>query len=376
MPSSEVLHQPHAHEVIRRALARGRLPHACILHGPDGVGKEQFATGLAAWLLCTGRAPAAPKACGDCEDCRAVRARIHPDLHLVHRYLYREHPDPDVKKRKGLDIGVDVIRHFVIDPVGLTPTRGRAKVFIIREADRITDQAQNALLKTLEEPPGPTYLFLLAASTEKLLATTLSRCQVVRFDPLPVEFVEEKLAELQPDLPSAQRQWYARASDGSLGAALRDLEDDLFTVNLRLLAMLPGIEPPEAHHGKASAGGPDATKAWMEVAAGLADHHHKRDPDITDTEATRRGLAALLRLAANAYADVLRTANGQGRLVVNFTSARSLEGAAAHLQPEALARAVHRLAGAERQLDLNVNTQLCLDVLLNDLNDLTRKSAA
>jgi DNA polymerase-3 subunit delta' len=95
----------------------------------------------------------------------------------VHRYLIKEHPESDVRKRKGLEISVDVLRHFVIERTALTPIRGRAKVFVIREADSMTTQAQNALLKTLEEPPGPTFIILLVSALDGLLPTTLSRCQ-------------------------------------------------------------------------------------------------------------------------------------------------------------------------------------------------------
>ena len=154
-----------------------------------------------------------------------MQARTHPDLHVIFRQLNREHPDPVVRKRKALIISVDVVREFIVKRIALKPTRGRIKVFLVREADRMNEQAQNALLKTLEEPPGSALLVLLVDSIDRMLPTTLSRCQVVRFDALPVAFVQEKLSKLVPDLDSDRVAWYAQSSDGSLGSALERIEE-------------------------------------------------------------------------------------------------------------------------------------------------------
>ncbi len=418
MSLAEVRHQEHAQEVIRRSLRRGRLPHAFLFHGPDGVGKEMFACGLAELLLCSsggalqGRArkeadqndrtlnlarrdnadrhavssgPARksegrqnfnhdpdPEACGECDDCRGVRAGIHPDLHVIHRQLLREHPDPEIRKRKGLDLGIDVVRHFLIEPVYLTPIRGRAKVFLVREADCITAQAQNALLKTLEEPPGASFLILLASAADRLLPTTLSRCQVVRFDPLPSDFILEKLAEARPELEVEHHRWYAQQCEGSLGAALRDAEDALHEMNPRLPLWLPGfgefqrngVTRPSASQSV------DPVKAWTESAAALAEGQRRRDSEITETEAARRGIATLLRLAANWYGDVLRCSVGKMDAALNTAWREGLGLVAAGVAAESCARAIARLAQTERQLDLNANTQLCLEVLHADLRDL------
>jgi DNA polymerase-3 subunit delta' len=223
---ADVKHQATAQRMLQRAISSHRVPHAYVFHGPEGVGKEMLARGLARLLLCESpKRDAEPQAsasataqvnqehllildaCGVCSECKLVAAGTHPDLHLIYRQLNREHPEPEVRKRKGLEIGVDVLRHFVIDKVGMKPSRGRAKVFLIREADVITPQAQNALLKTLEEPPGTTYLILLVTGLDHLLPTTLSRCQVVQFDALPYQFVRERLRAMRPDLPAEQADW-------------------------------------------------------------------------------------------------------------------------------------------------------------------------
>jgi len=353
VPLSEVRHQGAALRRIQQALSRDRVPHAYLFHGPDGVGKETLARGLAQLLLCERPDEAELAAdqaaavglsrlrqgCGRCENCRLVAAETHPDFHLVYRQLHRDHPDPDVRKRKGLDLGVDVLRHFVIDKVGLTPLRGRAKVFVLRNADEMTVQAQNALLKTLEEPPGATFIVLLVSAVDRLLPTTLSRCQLVRFDGLPQNFIGEKLVKLRGGLSAERVEWCARCGEGSLGRALEYADDELFELHQRLAA---GLTRRGEQSDAATA------KAWTDEASALGERYRKRDPDITDAEATRRGLATVFHLAAAWYADRFRTE----------------ADAAGPVDAESAAAAINRLAEAERQLDLNANTQLIVETLL------------
>ena len=392
-----VQHQAYAQRLIQKAVRCQRVPHAYAFHGPDGVGKEMLASGLAELWLCSApvdRELTVEKAqavgvsplrtgCNRCEDCRAVAAGTHPDLHLVNRRLNRDHPDPAVRKRKALELGVDVVRHFIIERVGLTPVLGRAKVFIIPEADRMTVQAQNALLKTLEEPPGATYIILLVRAIDRLLPTTLSRCQVVRFDSLPMEFILNGLAELVSDLPAPQRAWYARHSDGSLGDALQAARDQLYEVNERLGAGFMEMCGRRAHLPNP----PALVKAWTDESKRLGVHYRKRDPDITETEATRRGFKSIFRLLATCYADLLRFGSGNEQEPtesppgVHADSPRP-EGrglsspAAIRLNAEQAAGAINRIAGAERQLDLNANPQMCVETLVNDLARIASASIA
>ncbi len=290
----------------------------------------------------------------------------HPDLHVIFRQLNREHPDADVRKRKALGISVDVVREFIVKRIALKPKRGRIKVFLVREADRMTVAAQNAFLKTLEEPPGSALLVLLVDSIDRMLPTTLSRCQVVRFDALPVAFVQEKLAELVPDLDSDRAAWYARSSDGSLGAALERVENDWYELNGQLLGDLP-----ELATGRSDA----ITKQWLDSAKALGAKYRKRDPEMTETEAVRRGLSAVLQLCALWYADVLREMQGESSLVVNKASQAQIRKSAESFTAERCADAVARIAQTERQLTLNANTQLCIETLASDLARISRGKA-
>ena len=137
----DVQHQTQAHETVQRALRSQRVPHAYIFHGPDGVGKELFATGFAQLLLCEANEerptaqttlasltlPTVRVACESCPNCTLVQARSHPDLHLIYRQLNRDHPEPEVRATTARDIAIGVLRHFLIDKVGRTPPSGSAR---------------------------------------------------------------------------------------------------------------------------------------------------------------------------------------------------------------------------------------------------------
>jgi DNA polymerase-3 subunit delta' len=149
------------------ARAGGRLPHALLLHGLKGLGKERFARQLAALCLCE-RAPAGPLPCGACRGCRLVQAGTHPDLYLI---------EPLEGK---VALSIDQIRELIGD-LTLQPHMASLKVALIRPAEAMTPSAANALLKTLEEPAGATLLLLVTARPSALPPTVRSRCQAVRF---------------------------------------------------------------------------------------------------------------------------------------------------------------------------------------------------
>ena len=160
-----------ANNHLQTAAAGGRLSHGLLLHGPRGVGKEIFAAALAAALFCTRRGKRLA-ACGECADCLLSRAGSHPDLHWV-RLL----KDAKEKKEKK-SIGVDQIRELS-EKLSMTSMRSGYRVAVIAPADLMTTAAQNALLKTLEEPAARTVLVLVTARPSGLLATLRSRSQRV-----------------------------------------------------------------------------------------------------------------------------------------------------------------------------------------------------
>jgi len=219
--------QPTAVQTIRRALASGRIHHAYLFEGPDGVGKERAAFGLAQALVCERRADGAADACGECSSCRRALPRpgearpVHPDVVVLERGLY----DPAAIGRRSpetQDISIDQVRTLVLAHASFPPHEGRAKVFIVRRAEELSTAAANALLKTLEEPGPRTHFVLLSAVGDSLLPTIRSRVQRVRFAALPDAVVADLLVE--HGVERARADALALLAHGSMAAA-QELSD-------------------------------------------------------------------------------------------------------------------------------------------------------
>ncbi len=311
-----------------------------------------FAHAVAKLLLCESpnlSDEANKDSCGTCQSCVLINAGNHPDLHLVYRQLAANHPDSAVRSRKALDLGVDVIRHFVIDAVGLRPTVGPVKVFVIREADKITPQAQNALLKTLEEPPETTFLILLASAAERLLATTRSRCQMVGFASLPVEFVARKLIELVEGLDDTTAQLLAVLSQGSLGRAVLYAQDGFADVFGEVAQMLVGLDQNSAS---------THSKRIVDIAKESADRYKKRDKNLSDSAARRVALGDILGAMATWYGNHLHAASGRSNPLAALKQG---------VNQEMAARSIDAISDAEFRLSQNAHAPLCIDGLMFEL---------
>jgi DNA polymerase-3 subunit delta' len=220
---STVQAQATAVETLRRALAAGRVHHAYLFDGPDGVGKERTAFGLAQALVCERRPEGASEACGECRACvRAVprdgeSRPLHPDVVVLERGLY----DPATIGRRTpetQEISIDQVRTLALARSSFAPHEGRAKVFIIRRAEELSISAANALLKTLEEPGARTHFVLLSATADALLPTIRSRTQRVRFGVLPDAVVAELLVARGLERGAADE--IARLAGGSMATAV------------------------------------------------------------------------------------------------------------------------------------------------------------
>ena len=195
--------QAAALAILRNALAHDRVAHAYVFTGPEGIGKRCTAIALAHALLCQ---EAPQHGCGACPACVALHAGTHPDYHFTAL--------PPGKQSMGID-QIRAMQRFL----ALRPVRGGKKVSILNEAHTLTDQAQSALLKMLEEPPGDAMVVLLGVSGATLSLPLLSRCQHVRFAPLPVQDVERILRQ-EAGLEADTASLLARYSRGSIGRAL------------------------------------------------------------------------------------------------------------------------------------------------------------
>lgn len=195
---------------LRRAWEGGRLAHAYFFAGVAGLGKLTLARALAMGLHCDTRPF---DACGACSACRTIAAGTHPDVRII--------AGPPADKR---DISIEQVRELQRE-LAFRSLSPHPKVGIVNDAHLLTMQAQNALLKTLEEPPGHTVLILVAVNAASLAPTILSRCQRVNFFPLSQEAVAEILE--RHGRSSAEAAAIAAYAEGSPGRAL-DLDADFF----------------------------------------------------------------------------------------------------------------------------------------------------
>jgi DNA polymerase-3 subunit delta' len=211
---------------LKGALAKDRLPHGFLFLGREGSGQVETALELAKTLFCAD--PTGHDACGVCIHCRQIAARTHPDLVMLR-------PEGD-----SATIKIEAVRDLIAK-ANLRPFQARCKVFVIQQAECMNDVAQNALLKTLEEPQGKAYFILITAHPDMLLETIRSRTQTLNFRPLETEEAwDEEAAQLRnevisyalgllggsgraaaPDLSKTERQLVARVLD-TLIDTLRD----------------------------------------------------------------------------------------------------------------------------------------------------------
>ena len=385
--------QPAAAGAVRAMLGT-RVPHALLLVGPSAVGKHTLALDLAAGLLCTG-ATGDARPCRQCRGCRMVEHGNHPDLHRLApsgpgnqiRIGEDQHPEPGTVRRLAVDLA-------------LLPVEGGERVAVIRDAQRMNDVAQSALLKTLEEPPPATTLILCADDEELLLPTIRSRCARIRLGTLGARDVERLLADLElADAPTASR--LARLSGGRPGLAVayarspeaervrgelvrtlldllgrsraerlvaaRDLQASAMALASALEAPAPAPAEAPRRRGRGTAA-PVAEAAEPVDRAPSPDEAGADDAEPAAGKASaaerRRAIATLLDLWREVARDLECASRGATASIRDVALLEDLERAAGSLPPGAAAEALARLVRAGELLDVNATPELLLDVLL------------
>lgn len=319
MAFASVLGHERAKEILAGALAQRRLPPAVLLCGPRGVGKRTLALAVGRGLLCEGGGEIP---CDACPSCRRAQRGIHPDLVLV---------DPE-----GATIKVDRIRE-VAREIASRPFEASARAFVLDDAHLLTEQASNALLKSLEEPCPTSHVFLVTASPQALLPTIRSRCQTLRLSALPSSLLQEYLQQ-RLGLSSDQARLRAALSGGSLGAALAFEAEAYRTLRGEVLALLEGL-------------GRLGPLERMEAAERMAD---LEDPDLALT-ALRSLLRDAAALGAGAPPEAALNADVVSRL-------QGLARGPLAARAVALADAVSETREALRG---NANRLLSMDVLVD-----------
>jgi DNA polymerase-3 subunit delta' len=386
--------QPVALAAVERMLDGG-APQALLLVGPAAIGKTTLALDLAAGLLCAAEEGVA-RPCRACRACRLVAGGTHQDLHR----LAPEGAGRQVRIGDPSDPDPGTVRHLIHEMARL-PVEGRHRVAVIEGAHRMNEDAQNALLKTLEEPPAGATLILCADEPERLLPTVRSRVATLRLGPLGIRAIEGLLGERGIDPPRAAR--LARLAGGRPGLALAyaaapqavDAREEIsrtlldlipenrsrrLAIGRELLARAADLASlrvePGAAGVQASAGLPALAgeSGALRAAPSAAALPAAAPPADGEAEAVKPGRSspAERRLAARAlletWAAVARdlavvAAGGRGRSV-DLALVDDLEAAAARIPVGAAPAFLARLARAARLLEANVNPELIVDVLV------------
>lgn len=367
------------------SMIRGVAPHAVLLVGPVGVGKTTLALDLAAGLLCTADDRAA-RPCGVCRACRLVASGVHPDVHRIGP----EGPGRQVVMG-GPGSRVRGIRELIAE-LALLPVEGGARVAIIEAAHRMNEDAQAALLKTLEEPGAGVTLILCADAEEPLLPTIRSRCARLRLGPVGIREMEAILAEQSvADAPLASR--LARISAGRPGLALAwarqpealRVRDELSRSLLDLLAVRPaerlaGVRAAVLRAGSLTAlehgttEGQPPVEVASPVAAGPAPSDAALDGsgDLGDASGTpvrvpaaerRRAAETLLGLWTDVARDLVLCRRGLARSVRDVGLLDETVDVAPRVDGDELDAFLDRLGRASVLIAANVSPELVLDDL-------------
>jgi DNA polymerase-3 subunit delta' len=296
MPFRDVIGHRRLVALLARSVERASVPPSLIFAGPAGVGKRLVAVSIAQAVNCLNPRLARPQApdtieydaCGTCAACTRIARGIFPDVLLL-------------EPGDSGSIKIDAVRDLV-DKVGYRPFEGRRRVVIIDEADALVPQAQNALLKTLEEPPSASMFILVSARPDALLPTVLSRCPRLRFRLLGPDEVAAAL--MRQGKSEAQARAIAATADGSIGRALEASADEASADELvkardlvvRVLSQLASTDDPRRRVEGAKELLPKTDGSAAAARQHLATHLRVmasllRDVELVGVSTDRRALA-------------------------------------------------------------------------------------
>lgn len=318
----DILGHGQIKEHFQNAAAIGKVSHAYILSGEAGMGKKTLANAFAMTLLCEeeGKEP-----CMHCHACKQVLSGNHPDL------IYVTH-------EKTASMGVDDIREQINDTIMVRPYSSQYKIYIVDEAQKMTVQAQNALLKTIEEPPAYAVIMLLTTNPDAFLQTILSRCVQLKLKPLKDSVVKGYLED-KLQVKDVQAEIYSAFARGNLGKAIHLAQSEDFKMMYEeILRLLKEIKD-------------------MDISQ-LLDVIRKLKDDNTD-------IKECLDFMQMWYRDILMYKTTKDLNLLIFKDEFSAVKKAASLSSyEGLERILEAIDKARVRLDANVNMELVMELLL------------
>ncbi len=332
-------------EHFRATLAAGRLASTYLFVGPTGIGKYSFAIKLAQAMLCQNTDESALDPCGHCESCILALAGNHPDIHPIvkrpdkNRLLIEQFlGDDDHRRQVGL-----------CHEIALKPMIGRRKIAIIDDADLLTIEAANSLLKTLEEPPPGVVLILIGTSASRQLTTIRSRSQIVRFAPLSPEVIVRLLLEQKTVESQQEAQRLAAQADGSLARAIELADRDLQEFRV---ALMKKLAKPQFDSVRTT----EMVSEFVDAAG-------------REAIARRTRLRQVIGVAIEFFRAEMRGAVGSPA-----SEERSDTGTAVSLDAETAAACVERCLDSLTHVDRYANQSTLIGAWLDDLANLTDAS--
>lgn len=350
------------------------MTHAWLLTGPAGSGRSTAARAFAAALQCE-RAPAEP-GCGDCPACRLVRAGSHPDVRVV--------------ATQETFIRVDLARELAFS-AGYRPSLGRRRVIVVEDADRLNDQAADALLRAVEEPPENTVWLLCAPSSHDVIVTIRSRCRHVRLR-MPSPDAVASLLQRRDGIDAGLAHYAARAAQSHIGLARHLATDETARARRHTITALPASvrslgdalsAAADLHElatqDAAQASGDDAARAREDLLRSLgADPSARTQPPAVRTQLTaltaeqkrrdrRRAHDVLDRTLsdlATVYRDALIVQSGAGVELVNGSETSQIHEVARAFTPEQLLAALDQIGLARARLVANGAPLLVLEAMM------------
>ncbi|MCK4261509.1 DNA polymerase III subunit delta' [bacterium] len=361
MPFSNVIGQERIIKLIKNSLKDGRIAHAYLFVGPDGIGKTMVAKTLAQALNCP---RADSDACGRCPDCRRIEKLSHPDVNWV--------------RPAGLSrqIGIDDIRGLRRQ-ISLKPYQSRKKVYLIMEADRMTAQASNALLKTLEEPPADSILILISSHPSSLFPTIVSRCQMMRFSPLSPKRIEDYLVK-KLNLSTNKARLLSLLSEGRLGKALSLQEKAVWEGREKILNLGSQISHRDDLEKLLQ-----VAEKMLELTSNFREKLEERLKDeLREVEGvfskeqigeikkekmaflsgeTRRKVGEILDIIIGYYRDLL--VFKEGGEIINLDRKEEIEKRAVSVSSQAVSKIIKSIEETKGFIERNVNLRLSLEAM-------------
>ncbi len=348
MPFSDLIGHEPVVRVLQGAIRGGKVAHAYLFLGPEGVGKTTTAHLFAKALNCE-RAEA--DCCDACESCRRADADNHPNLHLMTLAGGKER------------VSIEQVRALQHE-VALKASGGGRRVFILPEAEKMSIQAANAVLKTLEEPPPSVTIILISANPSELLPTVYSRCQTIRFAPTTREQIRQALQE-RFSVPEEEARFLAAYSNGRPGIALRMARDSAaLDHRSEMLSLLEQFARSDSIGAFRLAEG----IRTLVPSSGGDDPEDEPDEE-SDGKRKKKGgsraqIAASLDIAQAWFRDLLAIKEScDEEVILNADRMDSLREAASRFTADQIRRGIAAAAEAKHRIGRNANPQLALEVM-------------